>query len=626
MKKTSNALLTEIERQQKALKELPKDFLFPLFNTRRAVESQRRSGYRNTAAAAREIVDNALEAGAKKVQVIFDYPRERSKHERAEAVTGIAFIDDGSGMIPDMARYALTWGGGTHFDDHDFIGKFGFGLPNASINQCKRVDVYTRTSSKEKFSHAYLDIEEYSEHGIQSIPPADEAELPAFVQEFLDRNREKLDHGTVVVWTKLDRLSMKMKAPLKEHLVDDFGVVYRYLLPNFDLLVEGQKVDAMDPLFLTPGSRYYVPSDQGGAQCTHEMQIAVKYVVDPATGERHLQRLEDPKQVDMNDPQLVTVGNMSVKIARFPFGFVLGKRGKKDARTDAHRRFDVRRARRGMSFVRADREIETVDVFPKGEGPKSRGMGNWPLLQGYAYHWGIEVKFDPNLDEPLGIANDKQKVSPNEDFWRVLTECEIDRWVREEEQFQDKERTRAAVLQPSGEPTPAELAATSADTAIGKKNRVPDRNKPDARAALEKAAQERAKLTKETVDNVLAALEKDLKRRHYQIDYFDSVDGPFYVPEYLGEMVVVKINRLHPFYDAFYGQLLKLSGGRRAKEGIDLVLLALAKGELSADEEEMQLWYETQRKEIWSPFLARAIKSLAQQMKPVEEEGDQSAA
>ena len=59
----ADRLLTEIERQKKYLDRLPGDFSFPLFNTRQAMESQRRNGYRNTAAAAREIVDNAYEAG-----------------------------------------------------------------------------------------------------------------------------------------------------------------------------------------------------------------------------------------------------------------------------------------------------------------------------------------------------------------------------------------------------------------------------------------------------------------------------------------------------------------------------------------------------------------------------------
>lgn len=53
---TTDRLLTEVERQTKYLAKRPEDFSFPLFNAAQALESQRRSGYRNTAAAAREIV------------------------------------------------------------------------------------------------------------------------------------------------------------------------------------------------------------------------------------------------------------------------------------------------------------------------------------------------------------------------------------------------------------------------------------------------------------------------------------------------------------------------------------------------------------------------------------------
>src|SRR5438128_1325032 len=86
---STDQLLNEIERQQKYLDALPEDFRFPLFNTKRAVESQRQNGYRNTAAAAREIVDNAFEAGATKVHIITD---ERQNNTR-KVVSSVAFID-----------------------------------------------------------------------------------------------------------------------------------------------------------------------------------------------------------------------------------------------------------------------------------------------------------------------------------------------------------------------------------------------------------------------------------------------------------------------------------------------------------------------------------------------------
>ena len=38
------------------------------------------------------------------------------------------------------------------------------------------------------------------------------------------------------------------------------------------------------------------------------------------------------------------------------------------------------------------------------------------MLQGYALHWGVEVRFSPNLDEIMGIGNDKQTLNPGEDY------------------------------------------------------------------------------------------------------------------------------------------------------------------------------------------------------------------
>ena len=130
--------LSEIERQNYYTDQLDDEtYEYPLFSGKQAVLSQRRSGYRTSAKVAREIIDNALEAGAKSIWMIFDRPDDsaRGKHERKNAVSAIGFIDDGPGMTPKMARYALTWGGGTHHEDPVKIGKFGFGLPNSSINR-----------------------------------------------------------------------------------------------------------------------------------------------------------------------------------------------------------------------------------------------------------------------------------------------------------------------------------------------------------------------------------------------------------------------------------------------------------------------------------------------------------
>jgi hypothetical protein len=626
---SEQTILTEVERQKKYLDQLPANFTFPLFNSRKALESQRQSGYRNTAAAAREIIDNAIEAQASRVHVIFNRPHERKPGDRRNRVTGIAFIDDGSGMLPQMARYALSWGGGTHFDDHDFIGKFGFGLPNASINQARRVEVYTRTNASTGFTRAYLDLDEYMGEGsTQEIKPVTTAELPTFVKEYLDRQKWELTHGTVVVWSNPDRLTYKTDASLKEHMLDDFGVTYRYLLKNFELVVEGRKVERVDPLFLDPHARFYRRPEEGGAELVHDEAIPVKFVEDASSGERHLRKVEKPE--DLDDSTMVAAGSIHVRVVRFPLGLVVGRETEGIEPVDemAKKRFEIRKSRRGMSFVRAGREIETVDAFPRRESDKSSGLGDWPLLQAYAYHWAVEVSCTPSLDAVFGITNDKQTVRPTEDFWRLLHDEEIDDLLNREQTWQSEQRTKKAKeARTSGiesrdpsKPSPAEIAAQSADIAVGETPSVPEDKKADANLNFEKTAQEAAKASDQSVEEARKALADRAKIRPYEVTYIDDLHGPFYTPKWVGKQVVVQVNKQHPFFTTLYSAILTVEGGAKAKEAIDLLLITLGREELRTKNPQTADFYVDQRVQRWSPYLASALRNLERQFPEVDEE------
>ncbi len=620
----SDRLLSEVERQQKYLDRLPADFTFPLFNAAQALESQRRSGYRNTASAAREIIDNAMEAQASRIDVCFERPKQLKLHQRSESITAIAFIDNGSGMIPRMAQYALSWGAGTHFDEPDFIGKFGFGLPNASINQTKLVEVYTKTNGANNITKAWLDARSVPAHGPQSIPAPIESKLPEFVQVYLDKQGLSFDHGTVVVWVEPDRISYRKPALMKEHLVDDFGVTYRYLLPKVDLYVEGAKVDPVDPLFLTPGARFYVPEEQGGAIMPQDWNIAVKYARSE-DGALELTKVEDMGDLDLSSPDLEAVGAIYVRLARFPYGFAEHTKGKLEA--DSHRRFEIRKSRRGMSFVRAGREIETVDVFPKSMRDLSKGLGKWPLLQSYAYHWGVEVKFDPHLDEVFGITNDKQTVRPIEDLWRLFAAEGIDAALSRENNHQSKTReiekkkraqrdAKKAVTA-----TVAEKATAKADSIVGQKPKVAERDRARVREETEREVAHKAQVNQTSIDQARQAVEDEAKRRPYVIDFYDEPRGPFYSPVWgPGAQVVARINRQHSFFQMLYAPLLELDGGGAAKDALDVLLLALSRAELNTEDEMCSEWYVAQRERHWSNFLADAYKMLEQENAPPDEE------
>jgi hypothetical protein len=218
------------------------------------------------------------------------------------------------------------------------IGKFGFGLPNASINQTRRVEVHTKTADAKKITKAWLDINKVNETGLQTVEEPVEAELPDLVQRHLKSIGTKFGHGTVVVWVAPDRLTYRTAGPLREHLLDDFGVTYRYLLGDVEILVDGARVEPVDPLFLTPGMRYYVPEAEGGAQVVEERTLPVKYYLDRSRGITRLEKVEDVKELTVEDEDLVAAGCIRIKIARFPVGFAEYKaRSSRRTRTGALR-------------------------------------------------------------------------------------------------------------------------------------------------------------------------------------------------------------------------------------------------------------------------------------------------
>ena len=103
------------------------------------VESMRSTRYDHTGTAIDELNDNAIEAGANTISIAFDNDKKP---------TGIAVIDNGHGMQPNMLRRAAAWGG-THRHNsskREGMGRFGFGLPSASVNQARRFTVYSKLS------------------------------------------------------------------------------------------------------------------------------------------------------------------------------------------------------------------------------------------------------------------------------------------------------------------------------------------------------------------------------------------------------------------------------------------------------------------------------------------------
>ena len=124
----------------------------PLMGTDNILELQD-NGYKSTVSAISEIIDNSIQAQAKNVQIVLIRNTTRDTSEIEE----LLIVDDGIGMDKATFDKALQMSAGTKSKAKSGLGKYGQGLPNSSISQTKRVEVYTMQNSRILYNHIDLD-------------------------------------------------------------------------------------------------------------------------------------------------------------------------------------------------------------------------------------------------------------------------------------------------------------------------------------------------------------------------------------------------------------------------------------------------------------------------------------
>ena len=98
------------------------------------IRAVRESGYLSISTALAELVDNSLQASASEVAISIS-------RDGADALPEIVVEDNGSGMSKAELELCLRFGGSSRFDARESFGRFGMGLPAASLSQARRVEV-----------------------------------------------------------------------------------------------------------------------------------------------------------------------------------------------------------------------------------------------------------------------------------------------------------------------------------------------------------------------------------------------------------------------------------------------------------------------------------------------------
>jgi hypothetical protein len=166
------------------------------------MESMRAVGYTVDAAVA-DLIDNSISAGATSIDVEYD------PHEEPF----VAILDNGKGMSGDALESAMRHGSRNPAEDRapDDLGRFGLGLKTASLSQCRRLTVVSRTNSMTSALSWDLDVVRKKRRWLAVIPTIDEVEkLPLY-----DRLARQ-SSGTLVIWQNLDRLVAGASNPVGE--------------------------------------------------------------------------------------------------------------------------------------------------------------------------------------------------------------------------------------------------------------------------------------------------------------------------------------------------------------------------------------------------------------------------
>jgi Histidine kinase-, DNA gyrase B-, and HSP90-like ATPase len=546
------------------------------------VRGMRDIGYKSTSYALAEIVDNAVEAAAQHVDIVFGF-------NGGKMPTLLAAIDDGYGMEPKMTRAALIWGAGTRAERRSGWGKYGYGLPSASVSQCQRVSVYSKTAGGSWYT-CYLDVEEISRGDWTKANrlemPSEKAEMPpAFVIDFLKKagRWDSFDHGTVVIWDKLDRIDFKQREALRSRLVTDLGVIYRNVLVDVPMTVDGERVQPCDPLFTTPTFRGYdIDEDRAEAQ-----EPATAEVTDKDSGE--------------------VLGRLRVRYSYMPPTFFRQPEYKHTnragrARERYNERLDIASANDGVIFCRDGRQIDHI------RPPRSFGSINVTTDR----FWAVEVDFDNSLDSFFAITTSKQQVHPDERIWNILRD-KANMFSAIATMRTRYEREAKAIAAKADADKETKRASIAAIEAAEKFRTTPPPTETqerlnEAEKNLETEVKRRAEKAGVGTEIVRHEIEAQQLGNPRVVETEEMPGGPFYRCVALGGQRVLYLNVAHTFYTELY---TGPGSSPRLRAGLEILLWALGEAEIDAEpSSDKRLFYELERSQVWSPYLASALTQL----------------
>ncbi|NOE43849.1 ATP-binding protein [Ruegeria sp. HKCCD7319] len=355
-----------------------------------AIRAMRSSGFKSTDHAVAELIDNSIQAGlacgndVTNVEVVCLERPVQIGSRQTKRIDEIIVYDNASGMNPSLLRKALMFGHGTNLDPENQkgIGKFGMGLPNASISQCRVVEVYSWQNGK--CHHTFLNVDHILDGRMRVVPEPQEKVLPGHYEQLVESGIG--ESGTLVIWRNLDKTTWVRHRAFFRNSEFLIGRLYRRFIADGSVKIRFSAYDAVGHSDYELLDHLYVrPNDP-------LMLTASTSAPDEFAEKAAFEEFGQPDEIKVTLPD----GRESDIVIRYSVAKqdtrLAGEGGGAGGATPIGK-FLKRNV--GVSIVRAGRELEMNQTWVNPSEPRER----W---------WGIEIEFQPELDDIFGVTNDKQ--------------------------------------------------------------------------------------------------------------------------------------------------------------------------------------------------------------------------
>lgn len=505
-----------------------------------------------------EIVDNAVEAGAREIRIDFEKKSVKQGKRQVEEIVSIAVADNGVGMGEDIISKCLKLGCSMreHKNGRLGIGKFGVGMTLGGISLARKIEVYSRDDETRDFLYTYIDLDEIKA-GKTIISTPIMKEIPDAYKDYYEGNT-----GTLVVLSNCDRMDgtgRRIDSNEFNGLIANYlGRTYRkFIETGLKIYLDNRIVYLHDPLYMA-GPTQFDSKETQDPKAQLYSEYAFDWDIPGRPGEK---------------------ATIRIKLSLLPLEWRanIGDGGNNEAKK---RKIDQNE---GVSILRANREV-LYDKIPYLIGQK-RGQFSY---QDNDRWWGCEISFPPELDEcfqvryikrgaePIGALKDRLKSELTGAITSLRKRIKEDRAIEKAKQNQAKNHFDNV----------ADIM-TDLDDVLPMNQTRNNMTQEEEAARIEKILDETAGSTGET-EAERAARKEAINNRMYSIltvSYPASV--LFETEMLLGDKMVIKLNTNHAYYqkviEPLCGDALKADSAdesvdkAKVRDAIMLLLLSYVK-------------------------------------------------